>query len=257
MRDSRSRLLHQSQYDLRVATEFSQIREQVDHYFVDLDVPCPYGKAYTAVFHQALFAPLSSHAMEIFLASGYRRNGDCLYSMACKECSECLSIRLFPDDFIPNRSQKRNWRKNCDVETEMRPLGGIRHENVELCDSFLRERYPTDNSGEKYYREFFANKITTTYEVDFIVDGKLVGTSIIDVGENYVNAVYFYFSPEQAHRGLGTYNVLYLIDFCQKRDIKILYLGYYIRDCQAMNYKQNFRPHQLLIDGKWKQQRCT
>ncbi|MBO7638563.1 MAG: hypothetical protein J6S91_06260 [Treponema sp.] len=32
----------------------------------------------------------------------------------------------------------------------------------------------------------------------------------------------------------------------------LYYLGYYIEDHEKMNYKRNYNPHELLIDGEWK-----
>jgi len=238
-------------YDARCRDEFSRLHSRVEHLFVDISIGCPYSLPFVATFHQAHFAPLSERAMELFLAAGYRRNGNCLYSMRCMDCSGCLPIRLHPSEFKPNRNQRRVWKKNQDLKLELVPLEAEK-EDVDLCSRFLAARYPLKhNSGEGYYHDFFLNRIVNSARLQFRLDGRLVGTSIIDVGYNWLNAVYFYFDPEESQRSLGTYNVLQLVELCREWEIDYLYLGYLIRNVSAMKYKANFKPYYVLENGEW------
>lgn len=227
------------------------LHSRVEHMFVDISIGCPYSLPYVATFHQAHFAPLSERAMELFLAAGYRRNGNCLYAMRCLDCHACLPIRLHPSEFTANRNQRRVWKKNKDIKVRLVPLRA-EQEELDLCSRFLAERYPLKhNNGPGYYHDFFLNNIVNSARLQFRVDGRLVGTSIVDVGYNWLNAVYFYFDPAESHRSLGTYNILRLIDLCREWDIDFLYLGYLIRDVSAMSYKANFKPYYLLQNSQW------
>jgi arginine-tRNA-protein transferase len=38
---------------------------------------------------------------------------------------------------------------------------------------------------------------------------------------------------------------------CQQRNLKHLYLGYWIKDCDKMNYKIDFRPIELFVKNRW------
>lgn len=219
--------------------------------FVDISIGCPYSLPFVATFHQAHFAPLSERAMELFLAAGYRRNGNCLYSMRCMDCRACMPIRLHPSEFKPNRNQRRVWKKNSDLKVQLLPLLAD-EEDIDLCSRFLAARYPLKhNTGSGYYHDFFLNNIVNSARLQFRVDDRLVATSIIDVGYNWLNAVYFYFDPLESSRSLGTYNILRLIDLCRDWDIDYLYLGYLIRNVPAMSYKANFKPYYLLRGNEW------
>lgn len=249
---SRKNMLETSTpYDARVATEFARIKERIDHFFVDMETDCPYGLPHKARFHQAYFAPLEQHIMELFLAAGYRRNGNCIYTMRCRECCACQSIRLQPEKFSPSRNQNRVWKKNLDIDLFIEPLGAT-EENIALCDKFLKHRYAKENDAERYYSEFFENTIVSSNQIQYRLEGRLVGGSIIDFGTNWLNAVYFFFDPDEGKRSLGTFNVLTLIELCRNRGIEYLYLGYYIEGVRAMDYKKNFRPYQLYITEQWK-----
>jgi leucyl-tRNA---protein transferase len=238
-------------YDEKCRAEFSSLISRLEHLFVSIDIQCPYGLPCVASFHQATFAPLSERAMELFLAAGYRRNGNCLYNMKCSRCSACIPIRLHPLEFRPNRNQRRTITRNRDVEMTILPLQPDL-ETLGLCEKFLQIRYPRENNNAPgYYRDFFLNNIVNSAQIQYRMDGRLVGTSIIDIGYNWLNAVYFYFDPNESRRSLGTYNVLQLIDLCLEWDVEYLYLGYLIHSVPAMSYKSNFRPNHILSEDRW------
>ena len=240
-----------TEYDQRCAADFAALRVGVDKFFIELQTSCPYGLPHTACFYQAMFGPLNERAMELFLAAGYRRNGNCLYSMYCRECSACIPMRLRVTDFCPNRNQRRVQNRNGDLEIDVDYLQ-VSGESLELCDRFLQSRSPQEyNTADGYYGGFFCNNIVDSAQVQFRLAGRLVGTSIVDVGANWMNAVYFFFDPDEKKRSLGTYNILTLINICRERDIEYLYLGYYIAGVSAMSYKENFRPHQFFLQKKW------
>ncbi len=224
---------------------------QLEKYFYDVLIECPYGLPFPAVYRQAQFGALPEEVMEFFLESGYRRNGSYLYTMACHGCTACVPIRIKPDNFIPNRNQKRVWRKNSDLEVKIAPLQ-ITSEKLAICDKFLQERFPgKGNSAIEYYAGFFVNCLGATYEVEFWSEDRLVGVAIVDVYLNSLNCVYFYFDPDESARSPGTYNILYLIEYAKTKNIDYVYLGYLIKEIKEMRYKQNFNTHQLLVNGQW------
>jgi arginine-tRNA-protein transferase len=125
-------------------------------------------------------------------------------------------------------------------------------EDMELCEKFLRVRYPRENNTARgYYRDFFFNNIVNSVQLQYRIEDRLVGVSIIDIGYNWMNAVYFYFDPDESQRSLGTYNILRLVDLCRQWEIQFLYLGYYIGSVPAMSYKANFQPHYLFSGEEW------
>lgn len=242
-----------SLYDEQCVKEFKLIEPRLDQFFAEMVVDCPYHLPHDAIFYQALCSPLADRVMELFLASGYRRNGNCLYTMHCPDCSACLPIRLHVQEMQMNRNQRRVLKKNQDIAVEFAPLEAS-DENVALCEKFLSKRYPHEkNDGRSYYEGFFLNRIIPGMEIRYRKNGTLIGNGIVDIGTNWMNAVYFYFDPEEERRSPGIFNILTLIQTCLKLDISYLYLGYYIKNVPAMNYKDRFRPHYLYVDNVWRQ----
>ena len=238
-------------HDDHTPIRFNLIRAQLERFLIEMPAACPYGLAHTAVFRQAMLTTFTEQVLEGLLAAGFRRNGNTIYTMACRDCHACIPIRIEPFLFQPSRSQKRVLKKNRDIEATTGPLR-ITGERLGLCNRFLRARYPgRHNSAEEYYAGFFLNSGLCTYEIEYRLADKLVGVAVVDCGAHFVNAVYFYFDPNESRRSPGTLNILHLIDFCRQKNITYLYLGYWIEEVTAMRYKANFKPHYLLRDNVW------
>ena len=220
-------------------------------YFYDVPAICPYEVSEVAIYRQGQFGRIGEELMACFLARGFRRNGNAMYTMACPGCRACIPIRVPVSDFTANRNQRRVWQKNRDVTVRTMPLQ-ISEEKLALMARFFEQRYPgRDNTPESYYGTFFANSITDTMEVEYRLAGRLLGVAIVDVGLSWLNGVYFYFDPEQSQRSPGTFNILWLLDWCRSHAIATFYLGYFIKELSAMNYKANFLPHELFDGASW------
>ncbi|ADH85680.1 arginyltransferase [Desulfurivibrio alkaliphilus] len=229
-------------------------------YLFDIAAECPYGLQSRAVYRQSPCPPLSGEMFDDYLQAGFRRNGNIMYTMACPNCQACVPIRLAVRDFRPNRNQRRIWRRNQDVRVSQGPLQ-LSAEKLELCERFLACRYPdqecvpgsegVDGRAVDYYGGFFLNSITDTWEIAYRVEERLLGLAVVDIAPTALNAVYFYFDPDQAHRSPGILNILSLIQLCRQVKLEHLYLGYWIKEVPAMSYKSRFKPHQLLLDGHW------
>jgi arginine-tRNA-protein transferase len=73
--------------------------------------------------------------------------------------------------------------------------------------------------------------------------------ALADLEPGALSAVYCYFEPDQPARSLGVFSVLSMIEECRRRGVPYLYLGYYVRDCQKMRYKIDYRPNEILDGG--------
>ncbi len=220
-------------------------------HFYDIPTHCPYGMSDVARYRQAQFGFVDDALMNAFLTAGFRRNGNTIYTMACSDCDACRSLRVDPVQFKPNRSQKRVLKRCASVKAVVREFN-VTKEKIDLLDHFFASRFPGgENDAASYYGTFFVNGITDTYEVEYTVDGELMGVSIIDVGTRWLNAVYFYFDDRFKQFSPGIYNILFLLDLCLKQDIEYLYLGYTIDGHSPMAYKNSFKPNEIYSDDVW------
>jgi arginine-tRNA-protein transferase len=101
------------------------------------------------------------------------------------------------------------------------------------------------------YRAWLTDTCVDTREFQYYVGEKLIGVTIVDVGQTAASSVYHYFDPDESRRSLGTYSVLRELEWCKQQKIAWYYMGFYVADCSHLLYKANYYPHQRRADGKW------
>jgi arginine-tRNA-protein transferase len=101
------------------------------------------------------------------------------------------------------------------------------------------------------FEAFIKTKTIDTRFFMFYLENKLISVSVTDSLENGLSAVYTFFEPTEIKRSLGIFSILYQLQICHTLSLPYLFLGYWIKDCPKMQYKSNFRPIEMLIDGKW------
>ncbi len=62
----------------------------------------------------------------------------------------------------------------------------------------------------------------------------------------------YLFDPDYADRSLGTFAILSQLELARRTGRSWLYLGYLVEACRKMNYKRQYLPHELLVQGEWK-----
>ncbi len=210
-------------------------QEEATTVFVDPD----------AEMNGAVFSQLSEF--------GFRRSGPHVYRPRCQSCHACIPIRIPVASFVASRSQKRCLRNNRDLTIEF--VDAIDDDEHYLLYRRYIERRHAD--GDMYppsinqYLDFLTSEWGITRYAEFRVGERLILVSVIDELESGASAIYAFFDPDEAKRSLGVFNVLSLIQWAREQGLPFVYLGYWIKNCQKMNYKVDYRPFQLLIDNCW------
>ena len=210
---------------------------------------CPYleGKEWISYLIQS--RNLDPFSYESLLNQGFRRSGSIFYKNNCQDCSECVSLRIRVADFKPSKSQRKIINKNSDLVITQEH-SQFDQEAFELYLKFTQSRY--GNSGtEEEFRNFLANNSFDTWMMKYYLEGKMIGVGWIDILANSISSVYFAFDPNFANRSLGTFSVVQEIELCKKMNFNYLHLGFWVEDCQAMSYKNRFKPFELLSSGQW------
>jgi arginyl-tRNA--protein-N-Asp/Glu arginylyltransferase len=214
---------------------------------------CPYLRDRMARSEALYASRIDPAAYQELMNMGFRRSGKLVYRPACERCRECVPIRVPVVQFRSSRSQRRVWRRNADLHVALGPPHPS-DEKWRIYVEYLRHRHDGTMSEDRHdFEDFLYAAVTDTLEMVYRVDDRIVAVGIVDLCPTCLSSVYFYFDPAESRRGLGTFGALWEIEECRRRGLAYWYAGYYVQGCPSMNYKANFRPHELLgPDGIWR-----
>ncbi len=193
------------------------------------------------------------------IQQGFRRSGKFVYRPHCEDCRECVAVRIILQDFMPNRSQKRAYKQHQNLVASILPVA-FYEEHYALYAAYQKARHAKDESEQadkteqedvEQYQNFLCQSNIESVMVEFRENGQLKMVSVIDLVHDGVSAVYTFYETGDTKASLGTFNVLWQIEWTKTLNVPYLYLGYWIKDCQKMAYKQNFKPLEKLLEGQW------
>ena len=184
---------------------------------------------------------------------GFRRSGEHIYRPQCEMCNACVATRVPVNNFHPNRNQRRTWKQNEDLTIKVFPAE-YRTEHFELYQRYLSIRHANggmDDPTPESYMNFLTCSWSETFFFEFRMKKKLVAVAVVDKLNNALSAVYTFFDPDLSHRSLGKFSILYTIEYASQSEMKWLYLGYWIEECQKMKYKQEYQPQEHFKNHQW------
>jgi arginine-tRNA-protein transferase len=183
---------------------------------------------------------------------GFRRAGRIVYRPRCRACRACLPIRIRVSEFTPTRSMRRTARCNADVTVDVAEPEAT-DEKYDLFCRYLDAQH--DDTMERSYEAFYGflyDSPTETLEFRYRVGRRLIGVSLADKLSGGLSSVYMSFDPDFARRSLGTFSVLWELDYARRGGAPYYYLGFYVAQSPKMAYKGRFRPAEILVgENRW------
>jgi len=193
---------------------------------------------------------LSQKEYALLLSANFRRSGRIVYRPECAQCQRCRQIRVPVDRFLPGASQRRSVRKNQDLVVEL--TSDLRHpQAVDLYRRFVHERHHSPLPPVEEVHEFLGTSNTDSLVMLYWLHTRLVGAGWLDQVDNGLSSVYFAFDPAEAKRSLGVFSVLQEIATAKNLGLSWYYLGYWVNQASTMDYKADYRPNEILVDGTW------
>jgi arginyl-tRNA--protein-N-Asp/Glu arginylyltransferase len=194
---------------------------------------------------KALYSKLS--------AIGFRRSGGHIYRPHCGDCSACIPARIPVASFEPSRQQRRTRSRNRELVVEYsKDISDTAA--YELYRRYIEQRhadgdmYPPDR---EQYESFLSNEWGCTDYYRFYDQSKLIAIAVVDVLQDGLSAIYTFFDPDESKRSLGGFAVLWQVEKARELGLPYVYLGYWIRGCQKMAYKSEYRPLELYQNNSW------
>jgi leucyl-tRNA---protein transferase len=231
-------------------------------FFVTSPSPCPYlpGKSERKVFTD-LHSQNAVELNDALSRIGFRRSQGVAYRPSCLDCQACISVRVLADQFAPNSSQKRIYKRNADLDVSVCQPWST-NEQFDLLRRYLEARHPGGGMAgmdEMDYADMVEQSPVDTHVVEYrekSVDGKpgkLVGVCLSDRQLDGLSMIYSFFEP--GRDGLGTFIILDHIVRAARAGLPYVYLGYWIDGCRRMEYKTRFQPMERLGPNGWSEMR--
>ncbi|MCM2372889.1 arginyltransferase [Aporhodopirellula aestuarii] len=217
---------------------------------------CPYIDA--TVARMPLHYPirgLSGADVDMLLDGGFRRSGTLLYYTRCAPCHACEPTRIEVSRFHLSGSFKRVLRRAENELTMTWQLPAVDEQRVALYNKHRAERGlgTSPAIGVSEYQSFLTDSCWPTLELEIRKGDRLIGVSIMDVGDNSISAVYTHFDPDASRYSPGTLAVLKQIQWASQHNRRWAYLGLYVSSNPHLNYKARFLPQQRMRHGKWEE----
>src|SRR5579863_1513820 len=228
---------------------------RVPQFFLTPGGPCPYlpGRVERKVFAR-LTGPLAQPLSEALTHSGFRRSQSIAYRPACEGCNACVSVRIVADEFLPSRGQRRIVRRNTDLTRRQAPAEATR-EQFALLRTYLDSRHSGGGMSDMGLFDYVAMVEETPVNTHIVEyrqpDGTLVACALTDVLRDGLSMVYSFFHPGQEPRSLGSYMILDHVRAAAALKLPYVYLGYWVRGSEKMDYKIRFSPLEALTQNGW------
>ncbi|NRB40482.1 MAG: arginyltransferase [Pseudomonadales bacterium] len=217
--------------------------------------PCSYLEGMES---EALFidpeAKMNQHSYSYLSKLGFRRSGNLIYRPDCQHCQACIPIRIPVAHFKTSKSQKRLLKKNTDIRVVKSHSIDDEH-FYKLYADYICFRHADGDMyppSKEQYTSFLNNAIGCTEYFSFMCGDKLIAVAVIDRLNDGFSAVYTFYDPCEEKRSPGTLAVLWQIEHAKQLHLDYVYLGYWIKDSQKMQYKSRFKPAEILLNQQWR-----
>jgi len=234
-------------------------------FYVTTPSPCPYlpGRKERKVFTH-LVGGTAIPLNDALALVGFRRSQNVTYRPACQDCNACVSVRVLAAEFQPGRSLRRILNLNADlVVREVEAVASA--EQYEIFCEYIEQRHADGGMADMTLYDFV--QMVEEGQVNSSVveyrrkvpgtppghdGGQLVAAVLIDRLQDGLSMIYSFFRPEETRRGLGTFMILDTLARAKRLELAHVYLGYWVKGSDKMDYKSRFRPQEKLIGQNWR-----
>ena len=219
-----------------------------------LNDKCSYIKDKEQTTHYKVIENCSAQNCQDLIERGFRRFGKMYFRPICGECQECQSIKIDVENFTFSKSQKRIIKKASHIKSYVQ-IPTLSQAHLDLFKKYhlymkdKKEWSYSETTPEHYYQSFVTGHNEFGYEILYFDDERLIGVDLIDILEDGISSIYFYYDPDYSQFSLGKLSLYNQIKFAQRSKKKWIYLGYYVEECPSLSYKSEYKPY-VTLEGR-------
>lgn len=229
-------------------------------FFLTAPSPCPY---LSDRHERKVFAhlPLSDGAAvnDSLTQVGFRRSQNIAYRPACESCAACVSVRIPAGDYVFSRSERKALARNEDLTRNLVEAEATM-EQFDLLRRYLTTRHADGGMAEMAWPDYVAMVEDTAVRTHIIEyrqaskdggPGDLVACALVDQMSDGLSLVYSFYDTTLARRSLGSFVILDHVIQAGLHELPYVYLGYWVRGSEKMDYKVRYSPIELLRPEGW------
>jgi arginine-tRNA-protein transferase len=230
--------------------------QKTHFFFTTTPLPCPYleGRLEQRMVTE-LMGPDATYMGQRLSLAGFRRSHTIAYAPVCDGCSACISVRIPVREFLPSKSQRKIIKNNLGLVAEECAAVST-PEQFDLFNRYIKTRHSDGDMALMEDHDYAAMVEETPVQTALVEfrnpEEELVAGVLIDRFDDGLSAIYSFFEPLMSSQSLGTYIVLWLIDYTRSQGLDYLYLGYWVQGSAKMDYKRNFKPLEGFTSSGWK-----
>jgi arginine-tRNA-protein transferase len=215
---------------------------------------CSYLKNKEQLTHYKVIKECSIAYSQALIERGYRRFGHMYFRPICSTCNECQSIKIDVKNFQFSKSARRILRKGEHLKIYIQKPT-LTQKHLEIFDDYHRYMHHkkgwdyTPTTPQHYFNSFVAGAEDFGYEVLYFEEEKLIAVDLIDILEDGISSIYFYYNPLYSHLSLGKLSLYKQIQLAEVNTKAWIYLGYYVKECPSLAYKAQYQPY-LTLEGR-------
>jgi arginine-tRNA-protein transferase len=172
----------------------------------------------------------------------------------CSDCDKCESIKIDVDNYSFSKSERRVIKKASHFKIIIQSPT-ITKEHLSLFrryHDYMRDKRGWEQqqiTAQNYFSSFVQGYGDFGYEILYFDGDKLIAIDLIDILDDGISSIYFYYDPAYQKYSLGKYSIYQQISYAKQLKLKWIYLGYYVKECQSLAYKSQYRPY-LKLQGR-------
>jgi len=215
---------------------------------------CSYLADREQTMHYKLIENCSTQSNQELIERGFRRFGKMYFRPICEGCDECKSIKIDVQNYTFSKSARRIMKKAKDIRSYIQKPS-LSHEHLEVFKKYhlsMKEKKGweyNETSPEHYYNSFVNGYEEFGYEILYFYEEKLIAVDLIDILDDGISSIYFYYDPDFSKYSLGKLSLYNQIKYAKNSEKKWIYLGYYVKECPSLSYKAEYKPY-LTLKGR-------
>jgi len=230
-------------------------------FYLTAPAPCPYlpDRQERKVFAHLPYSE-GAQVNDRLTQSGFRRSQNIAYRPACEACTACISVRIPVADHGLSRSDRKTLNRNGDLQRNLVEAEATL-EQFELLRRYLQARHAEGGMTDMGWPDF-VTMVEDTPVRSHLVEyrlaspaggpGDLVACTLVDLLGDGLSMVYSFYDPDLPRRSLGRFMILDHLAQASLTGMPFVYLGYWVKGSQKMDYKARFQPLEALGPSGWR-----